>query len=76
MTDKEAGETVRGIIYSCIDQGDHVISMQTLFMTFVNELKAAYQQGWTDCIDAVIAGEQHGLELSGPAARHHRGICR
>jgi hypothetical protein len=62
MTDKEAGETVRGIIYSCIDQGDHVISMQTLFMTFVNELKAAYQQGWTDCIDAVIAGEQHGLD--------------
>jgi hypothetical protein len=28
----------------------------------VNELKAAYQQGWTDCIDAVIAGEQHGLD--------------
>jgi hypothetical protein len=46
MTDKEAGEIVRGIIQSYIGPDHRVMDMPSLYRVLVQALQAAHQQGW------------------------------
>ena len=52
MTDKEAGEIVRGIIHSFIDPDHRVRDMLTFYRVLVQALQAAHQQGWKDRAEA------------------------
>jgi hypothetical protein len=48
MTEKEAGEIVRGIIHSHISPDHRVMDMQSFYRVLVQALQKAHQQGWQD----------------------------
>ena len=48
MSEKEAGEIIRGIIHSHIGPDHRVMDMQSFYRVLVQALQAAHQQGWKD----------------------------
>jgi hypothetical protein len=51
MTEKEAGEIVRGIIQSYIRPDHRVMDMQSFYRVLVQALHDAHQRGWQDRAD-------------------------
>jgi hypothetical protein len=48
MTEKEAGEIVRGIIHSYIGPDHRVMDMPSFYGALVQALQSAHQQGWKE----------------------------
>jgi hypothetical protein len=52
MTEKEAGEIVRGIIHSYIGPDHKIMDMQNFYRVLVQALQRAHHQGWNDRVEA------------------------